>query len=98
MSNYYDYNKKNKETYKRLVLTYLKSRNLYNMGFVRYSIIRNQIRYITDIEDSNACRYIFQSLYNQGNFESKKIFNRIHYRFNPYKKKDTKNIFVVNFE
>ena len=98
MNSYYDYNKNNKETYKKLVMTYLKSRNLFNMGYVRYSIIRNQIRYITNIEDSNVLRYIFQSLYNSGAFESKRIFNRIHYRFNPYKKRDTKDIFIVEFK
>lgn len=83
---YLNYNKNNKETYRRLCLTYFKSRNLYNMGFVRYSIIKNLIRYITGIDDTNIIRYIFQSLYNEGSFKSQKIFNRIHYQFNPHDK------------
>lgn len=86
--SYLNYNKNNKETYRRLCLTYFKSRNIYNMGYMRYSIIKNLIRYITDIDDTNIIRYIFQSLYNEGSFKSKKIFNRIHYQFNPYDKID----------
>mgnify|MGYP003113038442 FL=1 len=86
--SYLNYNKNNNETYRRLCLTYFKSRNIYNMGYMRYSIIKNLIRYITDIDDTNIIRYIFQSLYNEGSFKSKKIFNRIHYQFNPHDKID----------
>ena len=87
--NYLNYNKNNKDTYRRLCLTYFKSRNLFNMGYVRYSIIRNLIEYITGIHDTFIIRYIFQSLYNDGSFKSKKIFNRIHYQFNPHDKIDS---------
>lgn len=92
-----DYSKKTKDEYQAIVLQYFKYRNVYNMGYIKYVNIKNLIRFVTNIENQNTIRYIFQSLLNKKIFERKVIYNQIYYRFNPYNKRENLEKIIIHF-
>ncbi len=84
--------------YEKLVLLYFQYRNIYKIGFCKYSIFKNLIRYYTNINDYKRIRTIFQNLVNKGVFDTEKQLNGYCYRFNPQKIKDKKQeYFIINF-
>jgi hypothetical protein len=90
--------KNNNEDYEKLILLYFSYRNIYNMGYLRYSIFKNLIRYCTNIRDYRKIRTIFQNLVNKDVFDKKKKLNGFYYRFNPNKIPDIKpEFFIVSF-
>jgi len=87
--------KNNNQDYEKLTSLYFSYRNVYNFGFVRYSIFKNLIRHCTSITDYKKIRTIFQNLVNKDIFETKKESNGFYYRFNPNKIKDVKEEFFI---
>jgi len=68
------------------------------MGYLRYAIFKNLIRYCTNITDYRQIRTIFQNLVNKDVFDSKKYNKGFYYRFNPNKIQDKKEeYFLINF-
>ena len=94
--------KKAKDTYEDLVILYLKFRNAYSFGFVRYGIFRKLIQYTTGIHCQKKIRIIFQNLLSRDIFDKSKYRNKnMLYRFNPEKRIETKeekeNKLIVKF-
>lgn len=73
-----------KNNYIELVILYFKYRNTYNLGYQRYSVYRNLIRFITDNNDLKFCRTIFSELQKRKLFQKKIVIKSIYYRFNAY--------------
>jgi len=64
--------------------TYFQYRNIGRWGFVRYSIIKNLIRYITNIRCDRRIRRIFEALIYAGEFELRRPRkNVLLYLYNP---------------
>ena len=64
--------------------TYFQYRNIGNMGFLKYSVIKKWIKYIMNVSCDRRCRRIFDKMIALGYFEvlrSKK--HSILYLFNP---------------
>ena len=90
--------KNRNEDYEKLTLLYFSYRNIYDMGFQKYAIFKNIIRYCTNITDYRKVRTIFQNLVNKDIFETKKISTGFFYRFNPSKIQEVKQeVFIVYF-
>ena len=69
--------------------TYMKMRNSFNHGFLKYDYFRNIIRYITGIKKSVNLRAIFQKMLEQELIEKQIIIKTnkkktLRYRHNPY--------------
>ena len=64
----------NNEDYEKLTLLYFSYRNIYKMGYLRYSIFKNLIRYCTNITDYRKIRTIFQNLVNKDIFDTRKKY------------------------
>tara|TARA_R110000822_G_C15141816_1_gene476300 strand:- start:469 stop:729 length:261 start_codon:yes stop_codon:yes gene_type:complete len=72
-----------------LVDTYMKMRNSFKHGFLKYDYFRNIIRYITGIKKSVNIRAIFQKMLEQELIEKHIIImtnkkKTLRYRHNPY--------------
>jgi len=79
-----------------LSILFFNYRNAYNLGFQRYSIFRNMIRYINgnNLTDKQV-RIVFQTLLSNKYIEKNKKFGTIYYRWNYYNKIETN--FIDNF-
>lgn len=70
-----------------LTILFFKYRNTYNLGFQRYSVFRNMIRYINgNTLGDKQIRVIFQTLISNKYFEKTKKVGTIYYRWNFHNK------------
>ncbi len=72
-----------------LVNTYMKFRNSYNQGFMKYYYFKRIISYCTDITDGTQIRTVFQKMLDEEYIERSDIpvgRNKtvLRYRHNPY--------------
>ena len=89
-----------KNNYLELVILYFKYRNAYHLGYQKYSVFRNMIRFVADNTDPSFCRAIFTELQTANLFEKKMKLKSITYRFNPYPNKERieePTIFVLDY-
>lgn len=67
---------------------YMKYRNSYKHGFMKYDYFKNVIRYITGLKDPERIRGIFQRLCEEELIERIELWKRgkrsLRYRHNPY--------------
>lgn len=64
--------------------TYFQYRNIGNFGFVKYSIFKNLIKYITNISDDRKIRRIFDKMIALGQFDKLRLKKHsILYLYNP---------------
>ena len=82
------YNNTNRQDLLRLTILYFDYRNLYHHGWIRYSTIRNIIRYITGLRTQNHLRVIFNNILNRELFETRRIKGKLFYRYNPHQRKE----------
>tara|TARA_E500000305_G_C3993507_1_gene223302 strand:- start:702 stop:995 length:294 start_codon:yes stop_codon:yes gene_type:complete len=73
----------------RLANTYMKMRNSYRYGWLKYEYFRNVIRYITGIYNGPRIRAIFQRMLDEEYIEAQEMYigggkRAIRYRHNPY--------------
>lgn len=85
---YYQY--EDKELLIELIILYFQYRNLYKIGWLKYSHIKNLIKYTTGIYDNKITRNLWTNLLNLDLFEKKIVYKSVLYRFNPNKKKNIK--------
>jgi len=70
-----------------LTILFFNYRNTYNLGFQRYSVFRNMIRYINgNTLTDKQVRVVFQTLVSNKNFEKIKNLGTIYYRWNYHNK------------
>tara|TARA_R110000803_G_scaffold110172_3_gene178557 strand:- start:5441 stop:5710 length:270 start_codon:yes stop_codon:yes gene_type:complete len=70
----------------KLCILYFELRNAFNLGYQKYSLFKNMIRYITNIYDPKDIRKIFQKLIDRQFFKKLKRKKKTLYHFNPYDK------------
>ena len=64
--------------------TYFQYRNIGNMGFLKYSVIKKWIKYIMNITCDRKCRRIFDKMISLGYFEIIRFKKHsILYLYNP---------------
>ena len=82
-----------------LTILFFNYRNSYNLGFQRYSVFRNMIRYINgNTLTDKQVRVVFQTLVSNKNFEKVKKIGTIYYRWNFHNKVEPKTKYIqINF-
>jgi len=72
-----------------IAMTYMKFRNSYSHGFLKYYYFKRVISYCTGVVDGRRVRAIFQKLLDDEVIEKNYEYNSkgktsLRYRFNPY--------------
>ena len=74
--------------YVEVCSTYFQYRNIGRWGFVKYSVIKNLIRYITNLRCDRKVRRVFEALIYSGEFELRRPRkNVLLYLYNPTNRK-----------
>ncbi len=72
-----------------IAITYMKFRNSYSYGFLKYYYFKRVISYCTGLKDGRRVRAVFQKLLDDEIIEKNYEYNSkgktsLRYRFNPY--------------